>query len=112
MKVEGEFSGRGNYEVYLEVDGVVFANDLHGMATCEGKGDGVFLGEIFADLEKKTQGVAPGMNLRGVPRNLLPRVERADQKIQVRDSRALRDGTRDGRGDRIFRVNGSLLKSK
>lgn len=108
LKVEGEFSGRGNYEVYLEVDGVVFANDLHRMATCEGKGDGVFLGEIFADPEKKTQGVAPGMNLRGVPRNLLPRVERAGQKIQVRDSRA--SNARATAGERLYRVNGKMVK--
>ncbi|MCQ2050261.1 MAG: hypothetical protein MJZ22_04575, partial [Candidatus Saccharibacteria bacterium] len=80
-----------------------------------GKGDGVFLGEIFADPEKKTQGVAPGMNLRTAPKNGLPRVERADQKIQIRDTRG---SSRDGRAsnahgtasDKLYRVNGKVVK--
>lgn len=117
LKVEGGFSGRGNYEVYLEVDGVAFANGLRKMVTCEGKDDGVFLGEIFAAPEKKPLGIVSGVNLSGVPKNRLSHVERADQKIQVRDNRGNSREARDSRAsntrgttDKLYRVNGKIVR--
>lgn len=99
----------GSFSLYLLVDDVYFANEMDTLVHPVSP-NAVPLGSFFLTSKKNSDAIPGG---RALKRNKPAiQVERADQKIQIRDSRALRDGTRDGRGDRIFRVNGSLLKSK
>ncbi|WP_407441839.1 DUF4832 domain-containing protein [Fibrobacter sp.] len=99
----------GSFSLYLLVDDVYFANEMDTLVHPVSP-NAVPLGSFFLTSKKNSDAIPGG---RALKRNKPAiRVERADQKIQIRDSRALRDGTRDGRGDRIFRVNGCLLKSK
>ncbi|MCQ2107558.1 MAG: DUF4832 domain-containing protein [Fibrobacter sp.] len=96
-----------SYDVKLIVDDVYFGN--FGPYDCDNE---LKLGEIFLSTKENPNsiGTAPvlrGNGIRGT------RVERADQKIQVRDGRSRSNALgkkRDGSGDKLFRANGKAVK--
>ena len=96
-----------SYDVKLIVDDVYFGN--FGPYDCDNE---LNLGEIFLSTKENPNsiGTAPvlrGNGIRGT------RVERADQKIQVRDGRSRSNAlgkNRDGSGDKLFRANGKAVK--
>jgi len=102
--------------VYLQVGDVEFAN---GNRNFYGKNNrGLYLGYFSNAFSKRpTEGVGvaernQNLNVKGG--NQI-RIERADQKIQVRDGRGSsngRDSSRNGLGEKLFRVNGVSVPSK
>ena len=96
----------GKNDLYLAVEGVTFANN--GRKTLFGSYPNLvplYLGSFVYD-SRKTESIDVKFGTRGEAK-LQTRVERADQKIQVRDGRGK---NRDGSGDKLFRVNGVTVR--
>ncbi len=102
----------GKNDLYLAVEGVTFANN--GSKTPFGSYSNlapVYLGSFVYD-SRKTESIDVKFRTRGESK-LQTRVERADQKIQVRDGRSHSNAlskNRDGSGDKLFRVNGVTVR--
>ncbi|MCQ2104955.1 MAG: DUF4832 domain-containing protein [Fibrobacter sp.] len=95
----------GKNDVYLLVGNVSFANksSRDPFVFHENK-NAMYLGSFVYDREKSDAiGVLRNVRNKGTE----TRVERADQKIQVRDGRGK---NRNGSGDKLFRVNGKAVK--
>ena len=102
----------GKNDLYLAVEGVTFANN--GRKTLFGSYPNLvplYLGSFVYD-SRKTESIDVKFGIRGEAK-LQTRVERADQKIQIRDGRGHSNAlgkNRDGSGDKLFRVNGKVVK--
>lgn len=102
----------GKNDLYLAVEGVTFANN--GSKTPFGSYPNLaplYLGSFVYD-SRKTESIGVKFGSRGEAK-LQTRVERADQKIQVRDGRSRSNAlgkNRDGSGDKLFRANGKAVK--
>lgn len=102
----------GKNDLYLAVEGVTFANN--GSKTPFGSYPNLaplYLGSFVYD-SRKTESIDVKFGTRGEAK-LQTRVERADQKIQVRDGRSRSNAlgkNRDGSGDKLFRANGKAVK--
>lgn len=102
----------GKNDLYLAVEGVTFANN--GRKTLFGSYPNLaplYLGSFVYD-SRKTESIDVKFGTRGEAK-LQTRVERADQKIQVRDDRGHSNAlskNRDGSGDKLFRANGKAVK--
>lgn len=101
----------GKNDVYLLVGNVSFANksSRDPFVFHENK-NAMYLGSFVYDREKSDAiGVLRNVRNKGTE----TRVERADQKIQVRDGRSRSNAlgkNRDGSGDKLFRANGKAVK--
>lgn len=85
-----------------------FANDPKYF---ESSSVGNYIGSFVYD-SRKTESIDVKFRTRGEAK-LQTRVERADQKIQVRDGRSRSNAlgkNRDGSGDKLFRANGKAVK--
>lgn len=107
----------GEWKAFLKIvnsgdsvnQSIHFANDPKYF---ESSSVGNYIGSFVYDSQKtESIGVAPALRGGGIrgEAKLQTRVERADQKIQVRDGRSRSNAlgkNRDGSGDKLFRVNG------
>lgn len=96
----------GEFRVYLYVEDVYFANGLYSNVYPI-PNNAIHIGSFFLTSKNNPNRIIPARMERSVNvGNNRVRIERADQKIQVRDGRG---NSRDGASDKLFRVNGAKL---
>ncbi len=96
----------GEFRVYLYVEDVYFANGLYSNLYPI-PDNAISIGSFFLTSKNNSNRIIPARMERSENGgNNRVRIERADQKIQVRDGRG---NSRDGASDKLFRVNGAKL---
>jgi len=115
----------GAFKVYLYIEDVYFANGLYDNLYPI-PDNAIHIGSFFLTSKNKPSGIISARMARSMNAgNDQTRVERADQKIQIRDGRGSSNGrgkvggsrggsngrgnTREGIGEKLFRVNGSTI---